>query len=256
MARRATQVKALRASSAQSLLVDAGNSLSNQLTTSTETAAANGGQSSVEALNRLGYDAVALGNLDLNMGQAELKARIGQARGFEFVSANVVDNATGQLLVKPYVVKSVGAHRVALIGLTGSATSPDFTVNPALDAANTYVEKAAAEADIVILLSNAGAEMNKTIAAQVPGIDLVISGGQDPLEGPVEPVPGVPVVQAEHSASGHAGRVLGRMDAIFSRSGVLTGYDWQGIQLGPAIADDPDVAAWVQTLPTPSPSGS
>ncbi len=256
MARRATEVKTLRASSAHSLLLDAGNSLSNANTTAKETAAANGGQTAVQILNRLGYDAVALGNLDLDMGAAQLKKRIGEAQGFEFVSANVVDKATGQLLVKPYVVKAVGGHRVALIGITGDSTAPEFTVNPAQDAAKTYVEKAAAEADIVILLSNAGARVNTAIATQVPGVDLIISGGQDPLDAPLEPAAGTLVVQAELSSAGHAGRILGRLDATFDRSGKLTGHAWQSINLTPAVADDPATAAWVATLPTPQPSGS
>lgn len=253
VARRATEVKALRASSAHFLLLDAGNSLSNEYTTTAEVAIANGGQTAVQALNRLGYDAVALGNLDLNMGPDELKKRIGEAQGFEFVSANVVDKATGQLLVKPYVIKEVGGHRVALVGITGDSDSPDFTVNAAPGAAKTYVEKARAEADIVILLSNAGAEMNKMIASQVPGIDLIISGGKEPLTAPVEPKAGTLVVQAEQSTSGEAGRMVAQLDVTFDRSGNLTGHNWQVIQMTAAVADDPDMAAWLSSLPKAQP---
>jgi len=251
VARRATKINELRSSSAHLLLLDAGNSLSNQLSSANEAAASNGGRTAVEALNRLGYDAVALGYLDLDMGREALQQRIGEAEGFEFVSANVADKAGGQLLVKPYVIKEVGGHRVALIGITGPSSAPDFTVAPALDAAKTYVAKARAEADIVILLSNAGVEANKAIAAQVPGVDLIVSGGQGQLLTAAEPAPGTLVVQATESSAGSAGRVLGRLEASFDRAGNMRSHSWQGIQLGPSIPDDPDIAAWLATLPKP-----
>lgn len=248
VARRATEIKAGRSLSEHSLLLDAGNSLSNQYTTTAELAVAQGGATAVEVLNRLGYDAVALGDLDLDMGPEELRKRIAAAESFQFVSANLVDKATGELLVEPYVVKQVGGHRVALVGITGPSSSPDFTVNPALGAAKTYVEKARAEADIIILLSNAGAEMNKMIAAQVPEIDIIISGGKDPLSLPAQPTPGSVMVQAEHSSAGSAGRQVGTLQATFNGLGGLMGYSWESTRLDPNVADDPEVAAWVESL--------
>ncbi len=262
MARRATEIKKARSSTQSFLLVDAGNSLSNEFTTAAETAAANNGQTAVQVIEKLGYDAVALGDLDLAMGRAELQKRIAEATSVPFVSANVADKATGQLLVKPYVIKDVGSHRVALIGITGTpktvvpSQAGDFTVAPALDAAREYVPKAQSEAEIIILLSNAGAETNKTIASQVPGIDVIVSGGQDPLTSAMQPVPGTVLVQADQSSLGHAGRYIGRLQVTFDPGGKITGHNWQSIELGPGVADDGDMAAWVGTLPTPAPAAS
>ncbi len=232
-------------------MVDAGNSLSNSLTTAAEAAASNNGRTAVELLNRLGYDAVALGDLDLNMGRGELQKRIGEAKSFAFVSANVTDKATGKLVVAPYVIKEMGGHHIALIGITGPSNAPDFSVAPAAAAAAEYVPKVRAEADIIILLSNAGAETNKAIASQVPGIDLIISGGQEPMTSLAQPTTGSLVVQADQSSEGHAGRYLGKLQVSFDPSGQITDHKWESIELGPALADDPAIAAWVATLPKP-----
>jgi len=255
VARRATTIKAAKASAQYFLLLDAGNSLSNEFTTTAEVPVANGGKTAVEILNRLGYDAVALGDLDLHMGRTALQERLAELKGVEMVSANVTDKATGKLLVKPYVVKELGGHRIALIGITAPVKDdPDFAVAPPLDAAREYVGKAKAEADIIILLSNAGAEANKTIAAQVPDIDLIISGGPDQLDQPAQPTPNSLVVQADLSSSGHAGRYIAKLQATFDPSGKLIGQDWQKVELGPSVADDPSIKLWVDSLPKAQPT--
>ncbi|HOG47736.1 MAG TPA: hypothetical protein PLJ35_21970 [Anaerolineae bacterium] len=256
MARRAAKINGARSSTQNVLVVDAGNSLSNALTTTAEAAASRNGQTAVEVLNRLGYDAVALGDLDLNMGLSELQKRIGEAKSFAFVSANVTAKATGQLLAKPYVVKEMGGHRIALIGITGPSNAADFSVAPAAAAAAEYVPKAQAEADIIILLSNAGAVTNKAIAAQVPGIDLIISGGQEEMAALAQPGSGSLVVQADQSLEGHAGRYLGKLQVTLDASGHVEGHNWESIALNPDIADDPATAAWVASLPKPQDRGA
>ncbi len=255
MTRRATLIKQARSAAKNVLVVDAGNSLANELTTTREPPS-NEGRLSVEMLNRQGYDAVALGEKDLHLGTAALQQRLAEAKGFGFLSANVKDKATGKLLAQPYVIKEIDGHRIALIGLTGGVPSDpaDFTLVPPLDAAAEYVRRVQSQADVIILLSNAGVAANKTIAEQVPGIDLIISGGDQQLSKPLETALGTLIVQADVSSSGHAGRYMGRLVAEFDKSGKLTGQQWQSVVLDKAIPEDADMAAWVQTLPTLQPT--
>lgn len=253
MARRATKIKAARAGAQNVLVLDAGNSLIGEQPNAKEPAARTQGQTSVEILNRLGYDAVAVGEQDLRLGREELQKRLSEARGFAFLSANLSDQATGKLLVEPYVIKEIGGHQVALIGITGGvpAESSEFSLIAPLEAARRYVQQVESQADIIILLSNAGAEANKAIGSQVPGIDLIISGGQDALPEPVQLPEGTLIVQADKSTPGHAGRVIGDLKADFDEAGRLTRQAWEAVQLGPSVADDPDMAAWAATLTKP-----
>ena len=246
MARRATIINGARTQHQNLLVLDAGNSLIGEQFNSREPAPKTQGRSSVEILNRLGYDVVALGDQDLSLGQEELVKRLSEARAFTFVSANVSDQATGQLLARPYVIREIGGHRVALIGLTGqvSEAATGFTLVPPLVAARDYVRQLESQADVIILLSNAGLEANKTIGSQVPGIDLIISGGQEALPEPLQLPGGTLIVQADRSSPGHAGRVVGSLQVEFDPSGRLTHHSWQSIELGPSVPDDPEMAEW------------
>ncbi len=233
-------------------MVDAGNSLLISELGPKEPAERTRGKTSIEILNSLGYDAVALGEKDLILTREELTQRLAEAKDVPFVSANLIDKSTGKLFAKPYVIKDIAGHRVALIGLTSGVPegNTEFTVIPALDAARDYVTRLQSQADIIILLSNVGAEANKVIG-QVPGVDLVVSGGQDPLPEPAEPAPGTLVVQAEVSSPGHAGRHIGRLNVTFDESGKVGKHTWESVELGPTVGDDPAMADWVSKLPQP-----
>ena len=85
MARRATLIDGVRADADHSLVLDAGNALINDRQPAVRTR----GATSVDALNRMGYDAVALGLTDVTqLSLDELRARLAEAR-FPMVSANV-----------------------------------------------------------------------------------------------------------------------------------------------------------------------
>lgn len=253
VARRATSIRQTRWQTRHVLLLDAGNSLTTSDMPPYEPGANAQGRLAVQALNRMRYDAVALGPMDLLLGRQELMKRIAEAETFSFLSANLVDRATGQLIAKPYVMQEVAGHRVALIGITGAipAGSSEFATRPPLEAAQEQVQRVRSQADIVILLSNAGASANKLIASQVPDVDIIISGGQESLPRPVRPDGRALVVQAELASPGHAGCYLGRLRAELDRSGSLAAHNWETIELNPSVADDPEMSAWVASLPKP-----
>ena len=251
MARRATVIKEARASGRPVLVLDAGNSLVpiENGAGAAEPAQRTRGQTSVEALNRLGYDAVALGANDALLGRDDLSRRIAEARSFVFVSANLFDKSTGRLLAQPFIVKRVGGHRIALVGITGRVPEDlDLSVRDGLETAHEYVARVRSQADIVILLSTAEAEVNQAIAQQVPGVDLIISGGSEARPGAMPVGQGTLIVQADMSSPGDAGRYLGRLTVEFDRSGALGKYTWSSVELNPSVADDPDIAAWVASL--------
>lgn len=250
MARRATVIKNARAASENVLVLDAGNSLYGPGSNVREPAQRTKGLTSVELLNRMGYDAVALGGQDVLVGREELLQRLCEAKSFAFVSANLTDNATNELLAKPYLIKDAGSHQVALVGITGELPeeAEGFTLTDPLQAAQRYVPEVAAKADIVILLSNAGAEVNATIADQVPGIDLIISGGLGALPQPKQVNEGTLLVQAEVASAGSAGRTIGDLSAEFDISGELTEHSWHAVKLDPSIADDAAMVEWVDSV--------
>jgi 5'-nucleotidase len=244
VARRATQIAEVRANNEHVLVLDAGDSLVGDQDPARETQ----GQTSVEVMNRLGYDAMALGPGDLGLGPAILRQRIREAR-FAVLSANAVETATGELLAKPYVVREFAGHRVAIVGLSGGPGTDEITVRDPLATAQEVVAELEGQADVVILLSHAGATTDQQIAEAVAGIAAIVSGGpaarQTAWRGEKT---GTLLLHADQASPGHAGRVLGIARLVFNASGNLTDYTWQPVALGPEIADDPATTEWLRQL--------
>jgi len=243
VARRATKITDERKSGSPLLVLDAGNSLTGDRDPALQSA----GASSVEAMNLLGYDAVALGPKDLALGTAALRQRIAEA-SFSFLSANAVDRSTGELLAKPYAVRDVGGYRVAIIGISGLGDTEQISVRDPLAAVRAAVADAEVESDVIVVLSNAGAEVNQRIADGVTGIAAIIGGGTGASAEPwVSSRTNTPVFHADEGSPGHAGRVLGVARLVVDRNDTLTDYTWKPLKLGPEVPDDAAVAMWLKT---------
>jgi 5'-nucleotidase / UDP-sugar diphosphatase len=241
VARRATTIKQEK-KNPYTLILDAGDSLVGDQDPALKTQ----GKSSVEAMNRLGYDAMALGPGDLALGLAALRARMAEAK-FPMLSANAVVTGTEELVAQPYAVRMLAGHRVAVVGLSGGKGTAEIRVRDPLAAAQKIVPEARIEADIVILLSHAGQMIDQQIADQIPGIAAIVSGGDGARQTAWESaVTGAPVFHADQAMPGHAGRMLGVGKLNFDAGGQLTSQEWQQFPLNPGIADDPAMAAWVQ----------
>jgi len=253
VARRATAIKQLRKQNPHTLVLDAGNALTGQ-----DIANQSRGQAVVEAMNLMGYDALALGALELELSAAELRAAIDQAQ-FEVLSANTVVPDTGKLFTDPYAVVKVGGRRVGLLGLTTPRTrNPDLLVKDPLAAAQEYVPQLAKETDLIVVLSNAGLKVNQQIAAQVPGIDVIVgAGGKTVLEQPQ--VIDLAKARTLLVQAGYEGRWLGVLRLELDGDHTITDYVGELWPLNRTVADDPEMVALINrykaslnVVPTPA----
>jgi 5'-nucleotidase / UDP-sugar diphosphatase len=176
MARRATAIKLERDKATNVLLLDAGNALFGQ-----DLADQSNGKAVVEAMNKLGYDAMGLGSIDLTQGTTTLYDRAKDAK-FPFLSANVIDSTTNQPIGKPYVVVTVGGRKIALVGLSGLSQDTqgtavsNVTEKDPIATARDVIAQANKETNAVIVLSTLGFDMEKALAEQAPGIAVIVGG--------------------------------------------------------------------------------
>lgn len=240
MARRATIIRQEREQPGLVLVLDAGDSLVGDRDPARRTQ----GQTSIAAMNKLGYDALVLGPQDLALGLDVLRQRLAEAE-FAVLSANAVVSATGQLVAAPYVVRELGGHRLAIVGISGGSDTREISLRDPLQTAQAVVAELATQANVIILLSHAGTPTDQQIAEAVPAIDLIISGGPFQLETPWRAAEtGTIILHADAASPGHAGRRLGMARLTFDAAGRLIEHDWQRLLLGPEIADDPEMANW------------
>ena len=236
----------MRENSPNVLVLDAGDSLLRDQSP----AFASQGQSSVESMTAMGYDAMALGASDLAiLGVDGILQRMQEAP-FPFLSANVVLTATGELLAQPYLLIEMEGHRIAVIGLTDQLPLPDAAIRDPLLSLREVLDELDGQADILVLLSHAGLQINQEIAQKVPEIDLIVSGGGpgytvEPQLAKGQP----PLVHADAASPGHAGRRVGIGSWEFDGDGRLVALDWAGLALTPEIPDDPEMARWMAANP-------
>ncbi len=246
VARRATFVKQVRAEG-NVLLLDAGDSLVGD----EDPARGTRGASSVDFMNRMGYDAMAVGANDLLLKRDVMAQRRAEAQ-FPFLSANVVFTDSGELAFEPYIVKDVGGVRVGVLALTDfwNIGLDGMQVTDALSATTRFVPELRDRSDLVVVLSRVGLSEAQRIAAAVPGIALVIAGGPYPMT--LEPVAvegtNTVVVQGEQPSRGHAGLYVGMFKLTLDSDKKLVEYKWRVKSMDPEIADDAEmverVAYW------------
>lgn len=226
-------------------MLDAGNSLSGDKDPAKKTK----GASSVEAMNLLGYDAVALSSADLALGVRTLREHQSKAK-FKFLSANVRMRDPGRLFTTPFITREVDGFRVAVVGLTdegGKRVPPSMAVSDPMVELQALMPELQREADVIVVLSHAGRKVDERIAAEVPGVDWIISGGDaDATKRPIiNPKTGVGIVQADHGSEGHAGRYVGIADLRWNADG-STSHDWRLVTLDSKVKSDSGLNEWVQ----------
>ncbi|OQX84367.1 hypothetical protein B6D60_09505 [candidate division KSB1 bacterium 4484_87] len=116
------------------------------------------GESMVEVMNAMGYDAAAIGNHEFDFQVSGLRRNLSLSQ-FPYLSANIKEKSTGQRpdFAVPYIVKQVNGIHVGIIGLT-TTTTPRSTF-PAYVTNYDFIDYETALAEIVPQVKNAGAEL-------------------------------------------------------------------------------------------------
>lgn len=143
------------------------------------------GETNINAMNTMGYDAFTPGNAEFVFGGQNLLALHKKAK-FPFISANVWYQ--GKLAFEPFIIKKMGDMTVGIIGVSPLnsmvATSENklqgFHVSDPIIAVKDAVERLKNKTDLIILLAHLGktdVDMNiNKLAAAVPDIDIIVDG--------------------------------------------------------------------------------
>jgi 2',3'-cyclic-nucleotide 2'-phosphodiesterase (5'-nucleotidase family) len=122
----------------------------------------------------MGYDAVAVGPLDLVAGIDFLKNQ--HNAHFTWISANLV-NTDNSPVFKSYIIKKTGQSKTGIIGLTHRATflPSDLHIVDWQTILPKLLQKLSKECDHIILLSNLPQKENVEIAQAYPDIRVILS---------------------------------------------------------------------------------
>lgn len=231
VARRATLVKQIKKEVGidNVLLLDAGDVFSG-----TPYFTIYKGSADVRFMNYIGYDAMTIGNHEFDLGPEVLANFIGKAR-FPVLCANFDFSKEEPLKdsVKNWVIIEKGNEKYGVFGLTTPETaeisSPgkNIVIRDYMDVAESIVkEMESAGIDKIIALTHIGWDNDVQLAREVEGIDIIVGGHSHTLPNPY------PMVVADDSTptvvvqANEYGNYLGRLDVIFSETGVI--QSWKG----------------------------
>jgi len=216
-ARIATLVKQIEASTAKGaivLLLDAGDP-----TQGTMVSNYFNGTDVIDVMNYMKYDAMELGNHEFDFGQAALAKNARHAK-FPFLCTNIKITATGRTpsFCKPYEIIEQRGKRIAIFGLitpdTPVLTHPKnvigLTFLDPIETARKLVAKLERErpkVDVIIALTHIGYEMDRRLAEEVSGINVIVGGHSHTKIDVPEMVGNAIIVQAWEN-----GKVVGRLD--------------------------------------------
>ena len=221
----------------------------------------------MRAMNLLDYDAMVVGNHEFNYGLRVLRAAEEEAE-FPFLSANIIDEITGERIFLPFEVIESAGVRIAVIGLTTPAI-PSWEVpehyaglafNDPVGMARVWVPslRGPRNCDLVIALAHFGFEgdpendegftnseenMAYELATEIEGIDLLLTGHTHRLIEPRQ------IGGTFASTCPPYGRRIIRIDIDLESDGEggwrVTGRSGRSIPVTEEIEPDPEVVAEV-----------
>ena len=233
-------------------------------------ASASQGADMVEAANLLGVDAMT-GHWEFTYGEAALRKNLASFKG-EFLAQNVFltedaafndkpafDPASGRVF-KPAMVKDVGGVRIAIIGQAfpyvpiahPKRFTPDWTFGIREQELQKLVDdlRNAQHADVVVLLSHNGMDVDLKLASRCTGINIILGGHtHDAVPQPV--VVDNPGGKTFVTNAGSNGKFLGVLDLDIGKGALK----YVRYTLLPVFADlikpDSAMAALIERLRAP-----
>lgn len=211
------------------------------------------GEAMLPLLNALGFDAMTA-HWEFAYGPAQLQA-LAQRLTYPVLAVNCFDRASGRLTFPPYRIVERAGMRIAILGIACNIvdkTMPAsyseglrFTLGKDELPAHIAHARDRDKADLVVVLSHLGLPQDAKLAAEVDGIDVVISGHtHNRLHEPVW-VGRVPIIQ-----SGCHGSFVGRLDLVLEGRSVVD-VKHRLICIDESIAPDAQMHDMVQEVMAP-----
>ena len=220
--RTATLVKAIRAErgDANVLLLDGGDTWQGSYT-----ALKTGAQDMVDCMALL-KPAAMVGHWEFTLGTDRVEEIIDSLE-YPFLASNIVDTDWEEPVFESTSMVQVGGSTVAVIGQAMPYTPianprwmfPQWSFGLRLDALQENVNAARAQgAEVVVLLSHNGFDVDRKLATVVSGIDVILTGHTH------DAIPhAINVANTLILASGSHGKYLGRVD-LEVKNGKVTDY--------------------------------
>ena len=203
----------------------------------------------LEVTGDFGYDAIGLGEKDLNYGLDYLEQAI-KDNNLPFTSANVRKVETGELLLPEYLVVEKNGIRFGIVSVLDpkqkiiTMTSKDvgLEIQDPVPVLRSLLPRMREEVDTVVLLAHLGDKTTDVIINEVKGIDICVVGHTFKNLKSERILDDTVLV-----SSAHEGRYIGRADIFVEKSdGKVMAVDVTVTSLDDAIENEPNAATKIK----------
>ncbi|MFN3208391.1 MAG: bifunctional metallophosphatase/5'-nucleotidase [Roseovarius sp.] len=257
-ARLATAIETARADAPNPVLFDGGDQFQGTLFYNYYK-----GKMAAEMMNRLGYDAMTVGNHEFDDGPEVLRGFM-DAVEFPVLMSNA--DVSGEALLKDVLQKSTvierGGEKIGLIGLTPQDTDelaspgPNIIFTDPSEAVQHEVDRLTEQGvNKIIVLSHSGYGVDQRVAETTTGVDVIVGGhsntylaNDDPdAAGPYPTMVGNTAIVQAYAY----GKFLGRLDVVFNDAGEITSATGAPLVMDAAVAENDDVKARITEAAKP-----
>ena len=234
-----------RARSNNSILVDGGDQFQGTLFYTYYK-----GKLAAEMMNKMGYDGMTVGNHEFDDGPEVLRGFM-DAVTFPVLMSNA--DVSGEPLLHDKLQKSVvierGGEKIGLIGLTPQDTDelaspgPNVIFTDPVQAVQGEVDKLTAMGvNKIIVLSHSGYGVDKKVAAETTGVDVIVGGhtntylsnSSDKAEGPYPTMVGDTAIVSAYAY----GKFLGELNVTFDDAGKIIEAKGEPLIMDGAVSED------------------
>ncbi|RUS59641.1 thiosulfohydrolase SoxB [Pseudorhodobacter sp. E13] len=248
MDRVATVVKSIRAERPEAILLDGGDTWHGSMTSLLTK-----GQDVVNVMNKLGVEAMT-SHWEWTLGTERVK-EIVEGLPFPFLGQNIFDAEWDEPAFDPYTWFERGGAKIAVIGqafpympiANPGWMFPEYSFGIRDERMQEMVDEVRAEgADLVVVLSHNGFDVDRKMASRVSGIDVILTGHtHDAIPEPVL------VGETILIASGSHGKYVSRVD-LDVRDGKMMGFRHKLIPIfADVITPDAEMAALIDAERAP-----
>jgi 2',3'-cyclic-nucleotide 2'-phosphodiesterase (5'-nucleotidase family) len=137
----------------------------------------------IDSFNVMGYDAIGIGDDDLNLGK-EFLLEISKRAKFPIISSNVFDEGSEKPLFQTSMIKEITGLRIGIFSLLSEDVFLEpsdprrkgVIIRPPIKTAQNMVNELTPKTDLIILLSHLGYPKDVELAQNISGIHIIVGG--------------------------------------------------------------------------------
>ena len=142
----------------------------------------------LEGYGKIGCDAINIGHYEMLGGLPFLKEMDSQS-DIPFVSANIRDAKTNELLFDPFIIISKNGLEIGIIGVTDKVpdTSKTILADDFIESGQKYIQDLKNEVDVIVMLVNSDRKTYNDLPENFADADFIVTSGSTNMTRPNNP---------------------------------------------------------------------